>query len=121
MDYWEEVALEDGSVCFYNHTSQEYSSELPAIEAAAPIDGDPIYPTDEGEHQPAGTSESNNESQLGMWEGQVWDGNDGEVFVPWSEEESQAMKTSPEVGGRSNEQPDTPEGQQSRKYKRTSL
>eukprot|EP00903_Cladosiphon_okamuranus_P014760 g13677.t1 len=109
VDYWEEVALEDGSVCFYNHTSQEYSSELPAIEEAAQIDEDTEHPTDEGDKQPAGTAGSNNETELGMLEGQVWDGKDGEVFVPWPEEESQFIKASPDAGGPSNEQADTPE------------
>lgn len=119
VDYWEEVPLEDGTVCFYNHTSQEYSSELPTIESATPIHESLAHPTSEHELQPAGTAESNNEGQAGMGEGQVWDGDDGEVFVPWPEEESQAMKTSPEAGRPSDEQPDTPEGEQTGTTKTT--
>lgn len=100
-------------MCFYNHTSQEYSSELPAIDPGTPINEGPAYTTNEDELQRAETAESNNESQSGMLEGQVWDGNDGEVFVPWPEEESQAMKTSPDAAGPRDGQPDTPEGKQS--------
>lgn len=113
VDYWEEVTLEDGSVCFYNHTGQEYSSSLPSSnEATTPIDEEgPAKATNGNEPKPAGTAESNNESQLGMWEGQVWDGVDGEVFVPWLEEESHAMKTSPEAAVPTGELPDTPEGE----------
>lgn len=98
-------------MCFYNHTSQEYSSELPTIESITPIDEGPAYPTNVEGLQPVETAESNNEGQAEIWEGQVWDGNDGEIFVPWPEEESHAMKTSPEAGGPREKTPDTPEGE----------
>lgn len=111
VDYWEEVPLEEGGVCFFNHTSQEYSSSLPSDEAITPTDRGPADAANGSGPQPAGTAGSGNEGQLGVWEGQMWDGIDGEVFVPWPEEESQAIMTSPEAaGGPSDEVPDTPEG-----------
>lgn len=38
VDYWEEVTSEDGTVWFYNHTTQEYAAALPDSFSTAPID-----------------------------------------------------------------------------------
>ncbi|CAM9253696.1 unnamed protein product, partial [Ectocarpus sp. 4 AP-2014] len=88
VDYWEEVALEDGTVCFYNHTRQEYFSSLPANDAANEC------PASVDEAQPTVFGESSHENSLEPLEGHVWDGVDGEVFVPWPDEE---MRTSPDA------------------------
>ncbi|CAM9343207.1 unnamed protein product, partial [Ectocarpus sp. 12 AP-2014] len=70
VDYWEEVALEDGTVCFYNHTRQEYFSSLPANNATNEC------PTSVDEAQPTAVGESSHENSLEPLEGQVWDGVD---------------------------------------------
>lgn len=118
MDYWEEIATEDGSVWFYNHTSQEYSPSLPTNGASTSIIESPAIeypandPNDNQSQSTAGAWESASKRELEQWEGQlVWDGVDGEIFVPWPEEEPQeAMKASPGAVESSDEIPENPEG-----------
>lgn len=101
MDCWEEVALEDGTVCFYNHTRQEYFSSLPANDSTNEC------PANADEAQPAAVVESSHENSLEPLEGQVWDGVDGEVFVPWPDEE---MRASPEAVVSHEKEVETAEG-----------
>ncbi len=132
MDYWEEVTAGDGSVYFYNHISKESSWSLPTNESygkgasdandandahggSYANDGnDVVTSTDERQGQTtindghAAAGESINEVDLAS---QVWDGVDGEVFIPWPEEEPQAMKTSPESTLQSDQQLETPGGE----------
>lgn len=117
MDYWEEVPAEDGSLCFYNHTSQEHYSSLPKNDATtSTFESTVVYDTtnDNGPQSTTSAWESGNKNELEERGEQqhVWDGVDGELFVPWPEEEPQeAMKASPEVVGSSEEIPEKPEGE----------
>lgn len=117
MDYWEEVTAEDGSSYFFDHTSQEYYSSLPTNDATTSIVESAVEygTTDDAEPRSATAAwESGNESDLekrGEQQQQVWDGVDGELFVPWPEEEpDEAMKASPEAAGSNDEFPEKPEG-----------
>lgn len=111
MDYWEEVTAEDGSPWFYNHTSQEYASSLPSNNATAPSVESPVAADYKKAQSGTAAWGRGNENDLENWGGQqVWDGVDGEVFVPWPEEEPQeAMKASPEVVGSSDDILEKPE------------
>lgn len=111
IEYWEEVALEDGSVCFYNHNSQEYSPALPASNAITAAGESSAHLTNGEELQTDAARESGNDNNSGKGDGQMWDGADGEVFVPWPGKKPQDMRSSPEAFERSEEQPETLEGQ----------
>lgn len=115
VDYWEEVILEDGSVWFYNHTSQEYSPFLPVSSEETETDERSPPRTDGQESQ---TDEAPGSTDPGTLEGQVWGGDDGEIFVPWPDQTAQGMNSSPEATDRkeaakeqSDEQPETREGE----------
>lgn len=110
VDYWEEVTLEDGSVCFYNHTSQEYSSALPATNVTTAIGEISSHPTGD-ELETSAAWGSGNDGCSERWDSQVWDGVDGEVVVPWPDEKPQDMRSSPEALEGSEGQPDPPKGQ----------
>lgn len=102
VDYWEEVIAEDGSAYFYNHTTQEYSSTLPTTDDGnlATDDQSPTYATTAADEYPPPTTAPKLPSiQEGTarTEEEVWDGVDGEVFVPWREEEPGDMRASPEA------------------------
>lgn len=112
IDYWEEISAEDGSIWFYNHTTQEYSEALPtALTTIEPGDEnarttenntgltmEPISEVDELQQDiSAGsgrTLPNSSEGNHGLEEGmEIWeDEAEGEVFVPWAVDDPGDMK-----------------------------
>lgn len=112
----------DGAEAATNHTGQDYNTQTPTHG-----DANPENRTDQEHHTPlptyddenAGTEEApthsggDHESRLTLdqtvetreegvmerWQNQMWDGIDGEVFVPWKEEDPGDMKASPDEIG----------------------
>lgn len=121
VDYWEEIAAEDGYVWFYNHTTQEYSETLPT--GIAQTDENNTALTTEltsgadefQQHISAGSAKTladspkgnhELEERAGIWE----DGAEGEVFVPWPLDDPGDMKASPPTANVAGELPRLPEG-----------
>lgn len=111
VDYWEEVTVDDGNVLFYNHTAKEYSTSLPITDTTSTTNTTPAHPAQVDEPQPAAAwKQDNNENVVEGWEGGMWDGADGELFVPWSEDVPASMQASPDVVALLGDLPENSEG-----------
>lgn len=84
-----------------NHTDHDYHTSLPIHDYGNTTTKEaPTYSA--GDHEPgltAALTGTHEEGVMERWENQMWDGIDGEVFVPWKEEDPGDMKASPsEIG-----------------------
>lgn len=84
------------------HADHEYSTTLPADSEGANTTIKKAPTHSAGDHEARLTltqAPETHESVMERWENQMWDGIDGEVFVPWKEEDPGDMRASPnEIG-----------------------
>lgn len=91
-----------------NHTNHDYRTSFPTHDDEnATTKEAPTHSA--GDHESrltvAQTPETHEEGVMERWENQMWDGIDGEVFVPWKEEDPGDMKASPDEIGLSGNLP----------------
>lgn len=105
MDYWEEVTADDGYTQYYNHTTGEYYTSLPAAEdSGVATDGTSMSSqrkTSVEEALPTGGEATRTPQEM-----KPWNGVEGKVFAPWSEGEGRGMGASPIAIGSVGEIPE---------------
>lgn len=117
LDYWEELAAEDGAIWFYNHTTQAYHASLPTnVENSEPsIDCAQIKETDTelypeveagmdvepyiAEVDAMLSQDVFDENKQSGGRAEIWTGGaEGEVFVAWPLDDPGDMKATPTAG-----------------------